>query len=627
MARFASLLLPTLLFLGACAGGEDEAPRTGPWTVARLSASDPTGELPRASFDDESRPLWGRAAQSGVQLPRAADAVLEFEVARVRGTGRPERVEVVFATQGTEVSLATAALAPQEPVVRPWYRFSVDLSPAAGQTGTLRVLVDGVVADADSDWIASSPRVFGERDVESRFNVLFISIDTLRADYLGCYGHDRPTSPAIDALAAQSILFERALSQSSWTLPSYATLLSGLHPETHGVVRRRHRFDGRQVSFVELFAEAGYSTAAFVSGTFTDSRWGFDQGFDLYDDLGMVYGDNDERTGDIDPKSPRFIRKAHQRLTSPEIDERARRWLEEHRDRRFFLFLHYFDPHEEYLEHAEFRADFPVRALPRHLEVKAPEDLTDENRGPFQRRAELSRIYEQEIRFTDGYIGGVLRHLDELGLADNTIVVFHADHGEEFGERIRVGHGHSVFDELIHVPLLMRIPGRAPARLAQPVGTVDIAPTLLELCGLPVPDVSEIEMQGRSLVPLLEDPTLPRGEPVLSTLFTTAADPSGNDMPLVLMFRVEDEDFTLVERGPRKGETGSTAWLFDKAADPHQTTDLSEAERARARRMRRHYQRVRPTLEGLRRTPESMDLTDREDLLRALGYGSEDGEE
>jgi len=309
---------------------------------------------------------------------------------------------------------------------------------------------------------------------DRRPNVLLIVVDTLRADHLSCYGYGYETSPSIDRLAATGWRYENAISQAPWTTPSLGSLFTSRYPSQLGIEDERSVVSDELLLLPEVLQAHGYATGAVVSHSFCSSEWGFAQGFDSFDEDNVL---------------------GHRGITSPGVTEAGLDFLERHREEPFFLWLHYFDPHNQYLPHEGYGppppADYRGRIDPG---------------TPFQRLKtldlrkrelkEVRRFYDSEIAFTDHHVGRVLTRLEELGLDDSTIVVFAADHGEEFFDHGRLGHAHSLYQELVRVPLILRVPGEEPRVVADTVGLIDLYPTLLELLGLPAPE----GLEGRSLL-------------------------------------------------------------------------------------------------------------------------------
>jgi len=297
-------------------------------------------------------------------------------------------------------------------------------------------------------------------------NLVLITLDTTRADHLGAYGYGRDTSPALDALAAESALFERAFSHVPVTLPAHTSILTGHLPTAHGI-----RDNGRFIvpeeleTLPEILGRQGYATAAFVSGFVLDSRFGLDQGFDTYDD---------SFTEEWSEEKLRDARIYNQMVTDRPADQttdRALVWLREHDDGPFFIWVHYYDPHQRY-------------APPR----------------PYDQLFHDSP-YDGEIAFMDSQIERLFSFLGEAELWENTAIVVTGDHGESLGQHGEATHAVLSYDSTLRVPLIVKAPAPTPAprRVAQSTSHVDLQPTMLEMLGLP-----EHEGAGRSLVPALE---------------------------------------------------------------------------------------------------------------------------
>ena len=286
-----------------------------------------------------------------------------------------------------------------------------------------------------------------------RLNVLLITIDTLRADRLGAYGWAEAQTPNIDRLAAGGVKFANAYSHVPLTLPSHVSLLTGLLPVSHGVRDNGFRLPGTASTLAGLLKKAGYRTAAFVGAFPLDSRFGLDRDFDVYDDL---YGSRNE------VRDLSFIERR-----AGDVNDKALAWLEGHQEGPFFVWVHYFDPHAPY---------------------DPPPPFRDRFRG---------REYDGEIAYTDAEVGRLIDALGRWGLADRTIVVLTADHGESLGEHQEATHGIFIYDATLHVPLIFRNKRLwlKPKAVAGPVGLVDVAPTILDLLGLP----PGRGMQGESL--------------------------------------------------------------------------------------------------------------------------------
>jgi arylsulfatase A-like enzyme/predicted Zn-dependent protease len=284
-------------------------------------------------------------------------------------------------------------------------------------------------------------------------DLLIVTVDTLRADRLGAYGYSRARTPNIDRLASEGVLFEDVVTQVPVTLPSHASLFTGLLPPTHGVRDNTYfRLDSKARTLAEILKERGYETAAFVSAFVLDSSFGLDQGFDVYDDDVAAKSD-----------SPGTIAERRGEAVSRSFES----WLEKRSpERPFFAWLHFFDPHLPYSPPPPYPAG-----------------------------------YDGEIEYVDSQLGRVLESLETKGLSKATLVVLTSDHGESLGEHGEKSHGFFVYDATLRVPLILKSASSLPAgeRIAAPARTVDIFPTVLDALEIPAPE----ESQGRSLMPVV----------------------------------------------------------------------------------------------------------------------------
>ncbi len=271
-------------------------------------------------------------------------------------------------------------------------------------------------------------------------NVVLIVIDTLRADHLGTYGYARGTSPRIDAFARQAAVFERASSHSPWTMPSVASMFTSLEPKDHGIADWKQPLDARLLTLAEVLRARGFRAEGYVSHGVLSRLYQFDQGFDVYD------------SSVVEGRLPREI------STAREVTDLALRALERPLPEPFFLWVHYFDPHDAYLKH------------PGHDFGERPHDR-----------------YDSEIAWTDAQVGRLLDGLERRGLMSSTAVALLSDHGEGFGAHRHLQHTVTLFEELLRIAFVLRVPGVAGQRVDDVVRAIDLAPTLLSLLGLPAP--------------------------------------------------------------------------------------------------------------------------------------------
>ncbi len=463
-------------------------------------------------------------------------------------------------------------------------------------------------------------------------NLVVISLDTLRRDRLNCYGYTaRRLSPRIDALAADSVLFENAVAASPWTTPSHMSLLTSLAPSSHGVMApftrlaeglRTHtveRLPDHRVTLAEALAAHGFATGAFTGGATLDPAIGFAQGFGSYDV--SQFKINDAGMG------------------------RVKGWIAAQQGRRFFLFWHTFEVHEPYLDTTFVDQAVPAEAAPgvraalgeisRHLAQGAipPEAMARLAAFKPHYRALSQALYDGGVRSADRRVGELLDFLRESGLYDRTLIVLTSDHGEELWERtsshIWGAHGHSLFDEMVAVPLVMKLPGqeRAGTRLSPLAPAVDVMPTVLEV--LQVPAAAAPQMEGRSLRPLWE------GRPVEARPAFTEALAYDSEQKSIRTDRYKyilsvpaDE---VAKHGRRFLPENAARQLYDLLADPAERSNLLMDAAARParpgasppapalvealdRRLRVHVASRSGTAEKTTLAPETLES------LKALGY-------
>jgi arylsulfatase len=373
----------------------------------------------------------------------------------------------------------------------------------------------------------------------------------VRRDHLTPYGYERDTTPAIDRLARGAVVFDSAYAQDTRTVPSHATMFTGVYPHRHGSKANDRLLAKDQITLAQILAGAGFRTGAFVSGLpMSRDLCGFERGFDLYeDDFSTLRRDGDATT----------------RL--------ALEWLE-HRSsgEPFFLFLHLYDAHGPYnprgpyvdLFHSDESGPI-LDTIPVYQIRKKADGEVERNLNTYVDR------YDGLLRFLDDLVAAVLSELD----LDDTAVVILSDHGETLGERFwKLDHGGQVFDEQIRIPLILQAPGLQPQRVDRIVETVDLLPTVLDLLGVPVPAGRPV--QGKSLVPLL------RGEPDGGREFTFAtaravdrrhADRNVLMDPKRQIRSVRSTRWKLVEY---PGVEVDHLELYDLRADPEERVDVSE---------------------------------------------------
>ena len=433
-------------------------------------------------------------------------------------------------------------------------------------------------------------------------NVLLIVVDTLRADCMGCLGSTKGLTPRMDALAATGVCYTHAYSHSSWTLPSVASLLTSTYPTTHGAQTRRGKLwkiHGSVTTLAECLSGSAYRAGAVVNVEWLSAAFGMDRGYEHLDavsDLDNVLYRRATRTTDA-----------------------ALSWLDRIEPDRFHLMVHYFDPHMVYNPPAPYRKRF---ALPQDKETKgwiwgsgtqarvihsgnAEEETSRYALAGFDPNfvPRLRALYEAEVAYTDHEIGRLLDGLRSRGLDASTLVVLTSDHGEEFMDHGSVTHGHTLYDELIHVPLILSLPGRLPSgrRVESVVRHVDVAPTICEL--------ARVERSSTFV-----------GSSLLSTI-------SGQDDDDRVLFAEKHgygpHRFCLRSGGHKLviRQASKRFEMYDVVNDPAESTDLSSRKPPEMLPMAREFRRIldesrRPDEADAPATPSS----DQQERLRSLGY-------
>jgi arylsulfatase A-like enzyme len=419
-----------------------------------------------------------------------------------------------------------------------------------------------------------------------RYHLIVISIDALRADRLGAYGYDRDTSPHLDAFAARGALFENVVAESSWTLPSHVTMLSGLYPSSHGAVMTTLKPGSDVRLLAELLSQAGYRTSGLTDGGYVGSAYGFARGFDRFDDA----------------DTPFRITLARARA---EMERLAK-------DDRLFIFLHTYDVHCPYTPSQPYASRFRSPDA-TFIETEGRCGYPHYNRlalTPGQVR-HLSDQYDASIREADDALGPFLDWLETSAHLEDTIVVITSDHGEEFWEHGQIGgHALSLHREVLMVPLVIAGPGIGSGRVSTPTGLVDLVPTLLDLVGLPVPAAVE----GVSRASELWGVGSPGAEPDRSEA-SPGKRVSEIDWQLSLRSVMTGDWHLIVDR-----RTGRSR-LFAVPDDPREATDLAKEHEEVVDALLDHLSRFDAARERRDPVPLLEQLTPEErERLRRLGY-------
>ncbi len=444
-----------------------------------------------------------------VDLPDG-DLVLEYGVTRVHESRKPWSWQPIDCSVRIEPVAGGEAITQEQMLLRDgatgWCDRTLSLAALAGQRVRITWSTTAKVATADVVAIGA-PLVRRRAARDTRPNVVLISLDTVRADHWSCHGYPRPTTPNLDALARESAWFRDVSSTASYTLPAHGSMLTGQLPSRHGALSEspgRNRLSTARSDLLAVrLRDAGWQTAAFAGGVYVRASFGFDQGFDRFDTSDLALPAAAPRARELPcPGDPWFNARHHAAWNW----QRGLDWIRAHADGRFFLFLHTYLVHE-YLAAPDHEARFEGS----DASTLARGDLKfirDRTLTVAPTPADLDHYvdaYDAALHEADARIGELVATLREQGLLDSTILVVTSDHGEEFLEHGGVNHGRTLFEEMVRVPLVVRVPGLAPLEIGAPVSLVDVTPTLFELCGI-VPryaaDGGSL-LDGRSLVPLL----------------------------------------------------------------------------------------------------------------------------
>ncbi len=396
------------------------------------------------------------------------------------------------------------------------------------------------------------------------YNLLIITLDTTRADHLGCYGYKKARTPNIDRLASEGVKFVNAYCPAPLTLPSHTSILTGLEPVKHQVRNNGHYLPEGLKTITEYLKNKGYKTAAFVSSFSIDSRFGLDRGFETYDDTFQ---------SNMPFKTLNAERKAEDTFA------RFASWLENNFKSKFFCWVHYYDPHLPYVPPSPYREEF--RENP----------------------------YDGEIAYMDHYVGRVIDALREKKLLEKTIIIVAGDHGEGLGDKVEEGHGIFLYEETVRVPLIFwnKSIWPRPFSINTRVRLVDIAPTIAELVGL---KAEASLMQGKSLLPVMAQSEKQDREVLIETIY-----PREN---------FGWSDLVAIVSGRWKYIQAPRPELFDLKNDPEERKNIYNYEKETAERLKKRLEQLLLVSGGQDVAWQEKTSTRSEDLerLRSLGYVS-----
>ncbi len=319
------------------------------------------------------------------------------------------------------------------------------------------------------------------------FNVILISIDTLRRDHIGLYGYDKDTSPNIDKFGKDSVMFQTVVAQAPSTLPSHASIFTSLIPSHHGAFATMNKpIPDELITMAEILKDNGYKTASFNGGGQISAEFGLSQGFDVY-----------ESVPSVDTELEKFT----------ETVERGKKWVANNEKEKFFLFLHTYETHIPYVPGKKFLEFFPSNysgKIPNYVGSRFIDKINMKLVNVNQEDIDhVIRLYDAGIRSMDAGFKNLVDFLKDRNIFDNTVIIFTSDHGEEFGEHgMMAYHSHSLYDELLLIPLIIKFPNSSFAGMKVPdqIASIDILPTLLDILDIPHPN----QFEGVSLKNLIK---------------------------------------------------------------------------------------------------------------------------
>ena len=502
-----------------------------------------------------------------------------------------------------------------------WESVPIDLDGLAGTDVELTLSLESEQSGAVGFWGTPTVRSRGAHAPGAPQGVIVILLDTLRSDHLDAYGYHRETAPAVTGLANRGALFSDAIAQGAWTKVSVPSLLSSTYPTSNGIFELNHKLPASATTIAEAFREAGYATWAGSANGFSGKGTNLHQGVEVLHESGSITGSDWAANG----KSARVIA------------DRLLPWLESHHDVPFFAFFHTLDPHSPYEPYP------PYDTLWGAVDGKQAHEARVEKVRPFIKSGFMKSMalplvgeleeagvdpdafvdheldwYDGSIRGADAEIGRILEKLDNLGIADDTLVVFLSDHGEEFLDHGGHFHEENVYGEMINVPLILRWPGVIPEGqvIDETVQMLDVAPTILELAKIDKPE----SMHGESLMPLLNDSARWSSRPAVSE-WTRRTDQRNQDM--VDAFSIIVDGHKLIHNVERPDGFPEYE-LYDHREDPLDQNDIAAEHPEIVERLAKqlddwHAWALANKLATDAEATEGLDSAELE-RLRSLGY-------
>jgi len=418
-------------------------------------------------------------------------------------------------------------------------------------------------------------------------NIVLITVDTLRADALGCYGNQNAKTPFIDSLASKGILFENVMCQAPATGPSFASMMTSKYPTACGVLHNTMVLKKSQKTLAEVLQKNGYNTAGFVSCTILKSEYGFSQGFDVFDEnMEKHYSKND-------------LERSAAAATRAVLS-----WLRARPSQPFFLWVHYFDSHAPYQSHTDI-------SIPEQIgSINFLQQLgSEQSRSKLQKYLpEIKKLYAGEVNFVDRHVGKILAQLDKSNITDNTVIAFAADHGEElFDHSFFHGHVKSLYQSVLHTPLILSFPPELPRaiRVSALVENLDIFPTLLALAHIARPK----GISGINLLKVLNSQSILADRCTYSQREPVEGMPGGN------AFAIRHKNFKYIAFSKAPDE------FYNLESDPAESVILTSGFEKQREFLQKKLAQLRANDFSAPRTIKRQNLNSREiERLKSLGY-------
>lgn len=468
-------------------------------------------------------------------------------------------------------------------------------------------------------WIPSYRFLPLKKNKSNEMNIVLITLDTTRADHLGCYGYKKDTTPFLDSLARKGILFENAYANATWTLPSHASLFTGMMPSVHGVGYSNFFVSPSVKTIAESLQQKGYTSAAFIGGPFLVSAFNINQGFDFYDEHLDPHSELKRLTlfRLISKLTGKSLWHTDGQRHGAEINQEVSSYLKWAVNRQpFFLFINYFDAHEPYDPPQEIRNQMQIRTtlkgnirfypLNKQNGIACHADKTPLTQSEFQ---QLRDLYDGELRYQDQQLEALWKMVENLGVASKTILIIASDHGETIGEHQFLDHGHNLYQEQVHVPLLFYNSGlfSGGRKITEEVQLIDVYPTLLQFVGLK-PDSG---IQGHSLIPGLRSNQFP-SRPVLSEIDI-------DSHPRFAAFK-RSQRMILEDSLKYIDSSNQQNRLFDLQVDPAEMIDQQKTRPADAEQLHKKSNELFRALEMLKHKGSGKLDEETREKLKALGY-------